>query len=50
VVIRSRAAYQTVLENGASAEELPAEAIAAQEIGALCTFVDRFAFGERKAS
>lgn len=49
VVIRSRAAYQTVLENGSSAEELAAEPVAAQEMALLCAFVDRFAFGERKA-
>jgi len=45
VVIRSRAAYQTVMESGRSAEELAAETIAAQEMRELCAFIDRFVFG-----
>ena len=48
VIVRSRAAYQYALESGRSAEELPSENVAAQEIGALCDFVDRFLFGESK--
>ena len=49
VVVRSRAAYQTVLETGASVEELASETTASQEMNALCGFIDRFAFGERRA-
>lgn len=45
VVIRSRAAYQTVLESGRSAEEIGAETLAAQEMRDLCAFIDRFVFG-----
>jgi len=45
VVIRARAAYQTVMEQGRSAEELAAETIAAQEMRELCGFIDRFLFG-----
>jgi chromosome partitioning protein len=48
VVVRSRAAYQTVLEIGNSAEELAGDSMAAQEMAALCAFVDRFAFGAAK--
>jgi chromosome partitioning protein len=48
VVVRARAAYQTVLESGCSVEELPGETTAAQEMGAFCDFVQRFAFGERQ--
>jgi chromosome partitioning protein len=49
VVIRSRAAYQTVLETGGSVEELGSDTVAAQEMAAFCAFVDRFAFGERRS-
>jgi chromosome partitioning protein len=49
VVVRSRAAYQTVLESGASVEEVGSDPVAAQEMAAFCAFVDRFAFGERRA-
>ena len=45
VVIRARAAYQTVMETGRSAEELTAETTAAQEMRELCAFIDRFVFG-----
>ncbi len=45
VVVRARAAYQSVLESGRSAEELSAETVAAQEMRELCAFVDRFLFG-----
>jgi chromosome partitioning protein len=48
VVVRSRAAYQTVLESGGSVEELASDPIAAQEMAAFCAFVERFAFGERR--
>jgi chromosome partitioning protein len=49
VVIRARAAYQTVLETGRSAEELEGETTAAHEMRDFCAFVDRFAFGAPKA-
>jgi chromosome partitioning protein len=49
-VIRARAAYQSVLETGRSAEELSGEPIAALEMKAFCDFVDRFAFPARKAA
>jgi len=45
VVVRARAAYQTVMESGRSTEELAAETIAAQEMKELCAFIDRFVFG-----
>jgi chromosome partitioning protein len=47
VVVRSRAAYQTVLESGCSAEERVADPVAAQEMKELCAYIDRFAFGAR---
>jgi chromosome partitioning protein len=50
VVIRSRAAYQSVLESGRSAEELPSEPTAAQEIKELCAYIDRFVFGDRPSA
>jgi len=50
VVVRARAAYQSVLETGRSAEELTAESVAAQEMTAFCDFIDRFAFGGRRAA
>jgi chromosome partitioning protein len=50
VIIRSRAAYQTVPETGRSVEEIGGDSIAAEEMAALCAFVDRFVFGQRKAS
>lgn len=45
VVIRTRAPYQTVVESGRSAEELPGETPSAGEMRAFCDFVDRFVFG-----
>ncbi len=48
VIIRSRSAYQTAVETGRSAEELAGDLVAAQEVGALCDYVDRFMFGEKK--
>lgn len=50
VIIRSRAAYQSVLESGRSAEELEGEPVAAHEMREFCAFVDRFAFGARASS
>jgi len=47
-VIRARAAYQTVLETGRSAEELTGEALSAMEMRTFCNFVERFAFAPRK--
>lgn len=47
VVVRARAAYQSVLESGRSAEELASEPIAAREMKEFCTFIDRFAFGQK---
>jgi chromosome partitioning protein len=45
VVLRARAAYQTVLESGRSVEEVEPEGAAAQEIGGLWSFVERLVFG-----
>jgi chromosome partitioning protein len=45
VVIRSRAAYQTVMASGQSVEELAGERVAAEEMAALCAYVHRFVFG-----
>ena len=45
VVLRSRIAYQSVLETGRSAEEMVNEIVAAQEMRAFCAFVERFVFG-----
>jgi chromosome partitioning protein len=47
-IIRARAAYQTVLETGRSAEELTGEPLSALEMKAFCDFVERFAFKPRK--
>jgi chromosome partitioning protein len=47
-VIRARAAYQTVVEGGRSAEELSGDPTAALEISRFCDFVDRFAFSPRQ--
>jgi chromosome partitioning protein len=49
VIVRSRSAYQSVVETGRSAEELDGEPTAAQEMREFCAFVDRFAFGARAA-
>jgi len=46
-VLRSRVAYQAVLESGRSAEEMVSEVVAAQEMQAFCTYVERFTFGAR---
>lgn len=46
-VLRSRAVYQTALESGHSAEELGAGGPAADEVGALWAFVERFAFARQ---
>ena len=45
IVVRARAAYQSILETGRSAEELDLDTVAAQEMQKLCGFIDRFAFG-----
>ena len=47
-IIRSRSAYQTVVESGRSAEEISGEALSATEMRALCDFIHRFAFAPRK--
>jgi len=47
-IIRSRSAYQTVVESGRSAEELTGDTLSAQEMRAFCDFVHRFAFAPRK--
>jgi len=46
-IIRTRAIYQTVVEAGRSVEEVGGDALAAREMGVLCEFVHRFAFGGR---
>jgi chromosome partitioning protein len=46
-VIRSRAAYQTVVESGRSTEEITSDPTAALEMSRFCDFVDRFAFAPR---
>lgn len=48
VILRARAAYQTALETGRSAEETDDPA-AAQEIAALWTFIEGFVFRRRAA-
>jgi chromosome partitioning protein len=50
VVVRSRAAYQSVLESGRSVEELKAEMAATLEMKELCAYIDRFVFGGGRAS
>lgn len=45
-ILRARAVYQTALETGRSAEETD-DRVAALEIAALWTFVERFAFPKR---
>ena len=45
-VLRSRALYQTALERGASVEELAPDGPAGEEVRALWTFVERFAFAQ----
>ncbi|HEX3918236.1 MAG TPA: ParA family protein [Caulobacteraceae bacterium] len=44
-IVRSRAAYQTALETGCSAEELSGAAIASQEIADLWCYVERLTYG-----
>jgi chromosome partitioning protein len=44
-ILRSRAAYQSALECGCSAEELDPTGAAGQELGQLWAFVERLAFG-----
>jgi chromosome partitioning protein len=46
-IIRTRAAYQTVVESGQSTEELLGEPLSAKEMRAFCDFVHRFVFGAR---
>ncbi len=46
-ILRSRAVYQTALENGRSAEE-SLDPIAAKEVGELWAFIERFAFASRE--
>jgi chromosome partitioning protein len=47
VILRSRAAYQVVVESGRSVEELASEAAGGLEMKAFCEFVHRFAFSAR---
>jgi chromosome partitioning protein len=44
-ILRARAAYQSALETGCSAEELSAASPAAQEIADLWSYVERLTFG-----
>jgi chromosome partitioning protein len=44
-ILRARAAYQSALETGASAEETQPDSIAAQEVGDLWAYVARLVFG-----
>lgn len=46
-ILRSRAAYQTALETGRSAEELDSSPEAAAEVGELWTFIEGFLYGRR---
>jgi len=46
-IIRSRAAYQSSLECGCSAEEIGGDSGAADEMAALWNFIERFAFPKR---
>jgi chromosome partitioning protein len=48
-ILRSRAAYQTALETGCSAEELAGAETASQEVAALWSYVERLAFGAPQA-
>ncbi|MFI4936747.1 MAG: hypothetical protein ACHP7N_19260, partial [Caulobacterales bacterium] len=45
-ILRARAAYQSALETGCSAEETEPLAAASQEFGELWSFIERFAFGK----
>ncbi|MFI4975453.1 MAG: AAA family ATPase [Caulobacterales bacterium] len=46
-IIRSRAAYQLALECGCSAEEVGGDSAAAEDMAALWSFIERFAFPKR---
>jgi len=48
-ILRSRAAYQTALEVGCSAEELAIDPAAAQEMADFWGFIARFAFDQRSS-
>ena len=48
-ILRSRAAYQSALETGCSAEEIGASA-ASDEVGQLWGFIERLAFGRPQTS
>ena len=48
-VLRSRAAYQSALEYGRSAEEIEPTAAASLDIAELWGFIERLAFGKRDA-
>jgi chromosome partitioning protein len=50
IVIRARAVYQNSLTTGRSAEELEPGNAAAEEIGRLWTYIERFALGTSKSS
>ena len=44
-ILRARAAYQSALETGCSAEEIGAPSPAAEEVASLWRFIERLAFG-----
>jgi chromosome partitioning protein len=46
-VLRSRAAYQSALEYGCSAEEIEPGGAASQDVADLWAFIERLAFGKR---
>ncbi|HUZ13814.1 MAG TPA: ParA family protein [Caulobacteraceae bacterium] len=46
VILRARAAYQSALECGCSAEEIDRDGAASAEVAELWGFVERFAFGK----
>lgn len=48
VTLRTRLAYQTVLESGRSVEELTPETMATREMSSFCDYIDRFMFGETR--
>jgi chromosome partitioning protein len=45
-ILRARAAYQSALESGCSAEEVDPSSAAASDMAALWSFVERFTFGK----
>jgi len=49
-ILRARAAYQTALEVGCSAEELALDPAAAQEMADFWSFIARFAFDQKGAA